>query len=131
MGDVHAGKVHYTLQPPPLSLTHAPHTKPIPLQSHSSDDASANKSARMDELRSNLAALTIDFSQAPPSSQLRNRPPPPPRTHPAHAAAPSAATASDDGHELQPSTQPPPPSNAKSLGKSPAPQPFRRAKAKI
>jgi hypothetical protein len=79
----------------------------------------------MDELRSNLAALTIDFSGAPASSQLRSRPhPDPPRPHHAHAAA---TACSDDRHEQQRSDALPPQNNAKSS----APQPFRRTKAKI
>ncbi len=118
MGVINAGLAHtQRLSPSHHSLS------PIPHQSHAFDDASAHKSARMDELRSNLQALTIDFSGAPPSSHLRNRPPQPPRAD--HAAAASV----DDGHEQQRSATPPPPPPTNP--KSSAPQPFRRAKAKI
>jgi hypothetical protein len=97
------------------------------IQSQASDDASVNKSARMDELRSNLAALTIDFSGAPPSSQLRNRPASAlPPTQPKQAAAPAQADAADSKQQRSTASQPPP-----LKSKSSAPQPFRREKQKI
>jgi hypothetical protein len=97
------------------------------LQSQGSDDASVNKSARMDELRSNLAALTIDFSGTAPSSQLRNKPPsasppPPPERH-------AATSQSDEGGNKQQHIAAPPAPPLKS--KATTPQPFRREKQKI
>jgi hypothetical protein len=81
----------------------------------------------MDELRSNLAALTIDFSGAPPSSQLRNRPVSAlPQTEHAQAAAPAQADAVNSKQQLGTALQPPPPKS-----KASAPQPFRREKQKI
>jgi hypothetical protein len=103
------------------------------LKTQASDDASANRSARMDELRSNLAALTMDFSGAPPASHLRNRPPSsrPSAQHaldnPATSVEPGHGDGSRDAFSCAPS-----PSLPVKKSTVAAPQPFsRRDKQKI